>query len=235
VRCLDFVGLNYHSHSFVRYRFKSFFTRNPIEIMLPHTSLTLMSDATNACIYPEGLYRSLMQLKAVLPNTDVYVTENGIADKQDDRRHLYLRRHMYALSLALAHGARVRGYFFWTLFDCFEWHEGHTLKFGLFALDKRTQKRTLRDGSKYYQQICQRWAKKQIKGGVGGTSGAAAGAGGITPSPSPPPQLQQQQQAHHQPHPSWDAASFGQGHVDKHQPRGSAGSGMLGSQLILRY
>ena len=120
VNCLDFIGLNYHSHSFVRYRFKSFFTNNPIEIMLPHSSLTLMSDATNATIYPEGLYRSIMQLNATLPNTDVYVTENGIADKNDDRRHLYLRRHMYALSRAVQHGARVKGYFFWTLFDCFE-------------------------------------------------------------------------------------------------------------------
>ena len=61
-----------------------------------------------------------MQLNATLPNTDVYVTENGIADKNDDRRHLYLRRHMYALSRAVQHGARVKGYFFWTLFDCFE-------------------------------------------------------------------------------------------------------------------
>lgn len=119
-RCLDFMGLNYHSHSFVRYRFKSFFTHNPIEIMLPHTSLTLMSDATNACIYPEGLYRSLMQLKQVLPGTDIFVTENGIADRHDDRRHLYLRRHMFALSKAIKDGANVKGYFFWTLFDCFE-------------------------------------------------------------------------------------------------------------------
>ena len=31
IKALDFIGLNYHSHSFVRYRFKSFFYNNPIE------------------------------------------------------------------------------------------------------------------------------------------------------------------------------------------------------------
>lgn len=41
-----------------------------------------------------------------------------------------------------------------------QWHEGHTLKFGLFSLDKRSQKRTLRDGSKYYRDVCQRFARK---------------------------------------------------------------------------
>lgn len=162
VEALDFIGLNYHSHSFVRYRFKSFFQNNPIEIKLPHTSLTLMSDATNATIYPEGLYRSIMQLAETLPNTPIFVTENGIADKQDDRRHLYLRRHMYALSRAIADGADVRGYMYWTLIDCFEWNEGESLKFGLYALDKRSQSRTLRDGSKYYKQICAKFARRVI-------------------------------------------------------------------------
>jgi beta-glucosidase/6-phospho-beta-glucosidase/beta-galactosidase len=54
-----------------------------------------------------------MQLSDVLPNTPIYVTENGIADAQDDRRHLYIRRHMYALSRAIADGANVKGYFYW--------------------------------------------------------------------------------------------------------------------------
>jgi beta-glucosidase len=162
VKALDFIGLNYHSHSFVRYRFKSFFYNNPIEIKLPHTSLTLMSDATNATIYPEGLYRSIMQLSTILPHTPIIVTENGIADALDDRRHLYLRRHMYALSRAIADGANVIGYLYWTLFDSFEWNEGESLKFGLYALDKRTQTRTLRDGSKYYRDVCKRFARRVI-------------------------------------------------------------------------
>jgi hypothetical protein len=65
-----------------RYRFKSFFTRNPIEIMLPHTSLTLMSDATNACIYPEGLYDMLTRLDRDY-NVEILITENGRPDGRD--------------------------------------------------------------------------------------------------------------------------------------------------------
>jgi beta-glucosidase len=210
VHALDFIGLNYHSHSFVRYRFKSFFYNNPIEsvtrrsggadgsrfkphdwcahslhsllclgacrIKLPHTSLTLMTDATNATMYPEGLYRSIMQLSERLPHTPIIVTENGVADKNDDRRHLYIRRHMYALSRAIADGADVRGYFYWTLMDAFEWNEGESLKFGLYALDKRTQVRTLRDGSKYYRSVCAKFARRVIDKSGATNSAAAADA-----------------------------------------------------------
>jgi beta-glucosidase/6-phospho-beta-glucosidase/beta-galactosidase len=42
----------------------------------------------------------------------------------DDRRHLFLRRYLYALSRAINEaGCDVRGYFYWSLIDNFEWAE----------------------------------------------------------------------------------------------------------------
>ena len=45
-------------------------------------------------LYPEGLYRVCVRLKNELSSILIYVTENGISD----RRHLFLRRSLYALS-----------------------------------------------------------------------------------------------------------------------------------------
>jgi hypothetical protein len=50
----------------------------------------------------------------------VYVTENGIADGDDSRRSLFLRRYLYAMHRAVSEGIDVRGYFYWTLMDNFE-------------------------------------------------------------------------------------------------------------------
>ena len=42
-------------------------------------------------------------------------------------------------------GFDIRGYFHWSLVDNFEWNEGWKLRFGLFEMDPRTQKRYRRD------------------------------------------------------------------------------------------
>jgi len=86
----------------------------------------------------------------------IYVTENGIADFQDDRRKHYSRRYLYALSRAISTGSDVRGYYYWSLLDNFEWAEGYEMKFGLYQIDFNTQKRVLRDGAVAYQEIIAR-------------------------------------------------------------------------------
>jgi len=40
-----------------------------------------------------------------------------------------------------------------TLVDNFEWAEGYEMKFGRYHLDRLTQKRSLRDGSKYFAHV----------------------------------------------------------------------------------
>ena len=86
-------------------------------------------------------------------NKPIIITENGIADSKDDRRSLFIERYIYAMSKAIDEGAKVEGYFYWSLMDNFEWAEGYDMKFGLYQIDFNTQKRTLRNGSRKFIDI----------------------------------------------------------------------------------
>ena len=90
-------------------------------------------------------------------NLPIIITENGIADAKDDRRHLFIRRYLYALSRAMRDGAIVKGYFYWSLYDNFEWAEGYKMRFGLYEVDYGTQERRLRDGAKYFVEVVKRF------------------------------------------------------------------------------
>jgi beta-glucosidase len=141
--CIDFFGLNYYSRVVVR--FKDIFCKTgscyPDEIM---------TDMPFA-IHAEGLYDAIQEASEFrLP---IYITENGIADSRDDRRELFIRRHLYVMSKAIEDGFDVRGYFYWSLTDNFEWTDGFLMNFGLYHVNFSTQERTLRLGALCYKQI----------------------------------------------------------------------------------
>lgn len=61
----------------------------------------------------------------------------------------------------------VVGFYYWSLYDNFgkeqrnrvmriEWAEGYHMKFGLFEVNRTTQERTLRNGSKVFVDIVKR-------------------------------------------------------------------------------
>ena len=52
------------------------------------------------------------------------------------------------LKRAMDDGADVRGFYYWSLLDNFEWAEGYTMRFGIFEIDFETQERRLREGAR---------------------------------------------------------------------------------------
>jgi beta-glucosidase len=74
----------------------------------------------------------------------IFVTENGIATKDDARRVAYYLAALAGLKRAIDDGVDVRGYIAWSLLDNFEWMSGFEPKFGLVAVDLSTQKRTVK-------------------------------------------------------------------------------------------
>jgi len=101
-------------------------------------------------IYPDGLYSFLTRLsKDYVGNMPMYVTENGMAwdDKVengavfDPVRIDFIDKHMDATRRAIADGANVKGFFYWSLLDNYEWALGYEKRFGLIHVDFETLER----------------------------------------------------------------------------------------------
>lgn len=104
-------------------------------------------------IYPKGLYDILKELHQYrLP---IYITENGLADADDDQRLDFIRDHLLWVHRAIEEGVDVRGYFYWSLLDNFEWDKGFWPRFGLVGVDYETQARTIRPSARFYAKVCQ--------------------------------------------------------------------------------
>lgn len=124
--------------------------------------------AQNWEIEPAGLTTLLKRIwddYAHDAGTTLYVTENGAAfDDElviegeerrvhDDRRVTFLRDHLAATLDASDAGVDVRGYFYWSLLDNFEWAWGYDKRFGIVHVDYDTQVRTLKDSALEYRRI----------------------------------------------------------------------------------
>jgi beta-glucosidase len=112
-------------------------------------------------IYPEGLTALLVWLHTEYPGVPLYVTENGAAfpdtvrdgTVDDPDRLGYLADHLRAIHAAVEAGADVRGYFYWSLLDNFEWAWGYSQRFGLVHVDYETQRRTVKASGRWYAAV----------------------------------------------------------------------------------
>ncbi len=104
-------------------------------------------------LYPQAIYHVLKDLdKYRLP---IYITENGLADAQDQQRAWFIKETLLNVHRAISEGVDVRGYFHWSLMDNFEWDKGFWPRFGLIEIDYSTQKRIPRPSAVVYKNICQ--------------------------------------------------------------------------------
>ncbi|OCG73546.1 GH1 family beta-glucosidase [Microbacterium sediminis] len=112
-------------------------------------------------VQPEGLTRLLQRVAADLPGVPLYVTENGAAyDDElvdgavdDPERTEFVRAHLSAVLDAIERGVDVRGYYYWSLFDNFEWAWGYEKRFGIVHVDYATQQRTVKRSGREYARI----------------------------------------------------------------------------------
>jgi beta-glucosidase len=102
-------------------------------------------------IYPEGLHHFLTRMaRDYVGDLPIYVTENGMANADqlqdgavtDQIREDFLFAHLAATRQAIADGANVKGFFYWSLLDNYEWAEGYEKRFGLVHVDFDTLVRT---------------------------------------------------------------------------------------------
>ncbi|MFZ6845916.1 GH1 family beta-glucosidase [Undibacterium sp. RuTC16W] len=149
---LDFLGVNYYTRTFIS-------TEHPPRKPEGKLGFSDMGWET----YPDGLTDLLVGLHQEYTLPPVYITENGIAvadqlnkdsgDIDDQQRTDYLRRHLDALQAAMQQGVDVRGYFYWSLMDNFEWNSGYAKRFGMVYVDYATQQRTVKGSGIWYRQF----------------------------------------------------------------------------------
>ncbi len=87
--------------------------------------------------WPEAL-ESTVRRAASVTGLPVYVTENGIGTADDDARVQYIGRALAGVSRCIGDGLDVRGYFYWSLLDNFEWVLGYAPTFGLVEVDRES-------------------------------------------------------------------------------------------------
>jgi beta-glucosidase len=105
--------------------------------------------------YPECV-EHVVRYAAAQAKVPIMVTENGIATEDDTRRVEYYQRAVAGLKRAIDDGVDARGYMAWSLMDNFEWMSGYTPKFGLVAVDRKTQKRTIKPSAAILGNIARR-------------------------------------------------------------------------------
>ena len=106
---------------------------------------------------PAGLADCLQEV-ARRTRLPVYVTENGVATQDEALRSRFLDAHLRSCHRAIAEGADVRGYFYWSLLDNFEFGEGLAKRFGLLSVNyvDPNRRRDLRPAGRMYADVAGR-------------------------------------------------------------------------------
>ncbi len=140
----DWIGVNHYVRTLIS--FGSLF-RPMVQEQGPGTKTDFGWE-----IFPEAMYRALKLVNQF--GKPIYITENGLADSEDRWRRQFLHDYLRQVHRAILNGINVRGYFYWSLLDNFEWREGFNKRFGLIEVDFKTQQRRIRPSAEYYAQIC---------------------------------------------------------------------------------
>lgn len=146
-RKLDFFGVNYYTRLHMRF--------NPLRKMgvemrhrdIDGYGLTDMGWE----IHPRGLERVLRYASRL--DVPLVITENGIATRDGQKKIRFLRRHIDVLEDCRRQGMDVRGYFYWSLIDNYEWLQGLDARFGLYKVDFDTLERTPTSAAAYYSYL----------------------------------------------------------------------------------
>jgi len=142
-RADDFVGVQTYS----RHRF------GPAGVLGPEEGVPVLTMGYE--FWPEAL-EATIRYASRQAGVPIFVTENGIGTTDDPQRIEYVRRALAGVARCLRDGLDVRGYFYWSLMDNFEWLFGYGPQFGLIAVDRGTQMRQIKPSAAWLGAIARR-------------------------------------------------------------------------------
>jgi len=153
---IDFLGINYYTASVIEY------DKNRPQSYAKGVPLIKEKDEMDTAIVPYGIYWICEDVAENYGNPDIYITENGCAytdglthdnEVHDYRRIEYIKKHLKWCKTAVETGVNLKGYFYWSLMDNFEWAFGYTKRFGLIYIHYPTLERIPKDSYYWYQGL----------------------------------------------------------------------------------
>jgi beta-glucosidase len=148
-----FLGVNYYG----RIRFKNLKPLVPT-FGFSHEELLRLGVECDDMLerHPTGLEFALQEMyqQCGLP---IYLTEHGSSSSNEAFRERDLKENLAALHRAIAGGVDVRGFYYWSLLDNFEWQFGYSKKFGLLDVDFSDDRlpRKMKPLAEIYRKVCQ--------------------------------------------------------------------------------
>ncbi|MEP6673904.1 MAG: GH1 family beta-glucosidase [Ferruginibacter sp.] len=164
---MDFIGLQNYTREVVKHApFTPFVQAKIIKADQRNAARTLM----NWEIHPPSIFEALKRVSSYSGVNEIIITENGAAftdevingNVQDDQRVDFLKAYIRQVLLTKQQGAKVNGYFVWTLLDNFEWAEGFHPRFGLVHVNFETQERIIKASGKWYRDFISRYISSVI-------------------------------------------------------------------------
>lgn len=107
--------------------------------------------------YPAALEATIRRA-ADLTGKPVVVTEAGIGTDDDERRQAFIASSVDHIATCLRAGIDIRGFYYWSAFDNFEWNHGYRPRFGLIEVDRETQERTIKPSGRLFGDIARRYS-----------------------------------------------------------------------------
>ncbi|TXG67719.1 hypothetical protein EZV62_008994 [Acer yangbiense] len=173
---VDFMGLNYYTAIFAKSIPIDFHASPVSSTANVFVNLTaerngvligppMGGSETSYYLYPKGVQKLLEYMKREFKNPAIYITENGLSETRNDSLPLkvqlndpsridYTVQHLYRIRKAIKNGVNVKGYFYWSLLDGFEWIAGYINRFGLYHIDYNNNlTRTPKDSAKWFKRF----------------------------------------------------------------------------------
>jgi beta-glucosidase len=144
---LDFLGVNYYTR--IHLRFNPFRTMG-LELKYEDRDGHGLTDMGWE-IHPHGMERVLQEVSRL--RIPVIITENGIATGDGQKRMKFLKRHVDTIERCLKKGMDIRGYFYWSLMDNYEWLKGLDARFGLYSVNYDTLERKATPAAAFYSHL----------------------------------------------------------------------------------
>jgi beta-glucosidase len=149
-RPIDVLGLNYY-------------TRQVVSADREHVDRDGPTTAMGWEIHPQSFGELLRRIHATYRFPRYFVTENGAAMPDGERRDgniddgdriAYLAAHLDQVHGAIEAGVPIDGYFVWSLLDNFEWAHGYAPRFGIVEIAPGTLERIPKASARWYGELC---------------------------------------------------------------------------------